>query len=83
MPGEAENNSGRQIAEIVGGSGAQSVAFTSRLNLSSSRNSTPPQRIHIFRGFAIDIDITIPHEHSRTAIAHSCSRRQAVPTKLH
>jgi hypothetical protein len=55
----------------MGTSGAQFIAFTTGLLFSNSRNSTPPQRIHLFRGFATETDITIPHEHSMTGMPHT------------
>jgi hypothetical protein len=62
----------RTFPKIGLGTGDTSfVAITTSLKLSSSRNSTPPQRMHVFRGFAWASDITIPHEHSRTAMHHT------------
>jgi hypothetical protein len=56
---------------VVRTTGMQSILFANKSKRCNSRNSALPQRMQVFRGFASEIDITIPHEHSRTGMPHA------------
>jgi hypothetical protein len=72
LPADARIEFRRPFPQVVmGTTGTQSILFTTKSKRCNSRNSAPPQRMHVFRGFATEIDITIPHEHSRTGMPHA------------
>src|SRR4051812_39328843 len=72
MLADTNNGPGRRIAQFWRAVAARGrVRPPSGVTILSSRNSTPPQRIHVFRDLATGRDITIRHEHSITGITHA------------